>query len=451
MRLTSVEKCGKTFHPAQHMAKPIPVTSPDPDGVYRFSTRDELHGIPEPEGAAPRVVWHRTVEGFGASIARKNSRTGKSLRQYIARFKDVDGKDQKKAIGKFEEIQFNDAMREAMDLRGVAKHERKTGIKPLPTLKKALDYYITDRHERLADDTVEHYRAKWNYLAAWHDENVITLGMDFWADRYRDISLENGRATAQAVLRIAHSVYKDLVRDGRLAINPVAQVASKQQIYAKGQPKREFIRRQDLPKFWAWIETRAHVTVRDWCRVAMLTGLRDSVISSLRWENVDIENRLLRVPAEERGNKAKRLVWVPISNMLYELVIAPRYAAGETRRSPWVLPSMRKADQPLTDIRGTMATLFAETGINVSPHRMRRTFATIAKAATGDTLLVSRMLTHSSKSARDDDAPAVTAGYVFSESEDLREGFEKQAALLKEYVKPSSKLTAEPAPAVIQY
>lgn len=431
------------------MSKRTSVTQPDADGVYRFATRDELCGIPAPEGAAPREVWHRTVKGFGARIARPDARTGIQLRQYLARFKDKAGKDKKKAIGSFEEVSFDEAMREALDLRGVARHERKTGERPLPTLRKALEHYIADRNERLATDTLEHYKKKWEYLAPWHDENVLILGQDFWADRYRELSLERGKATAQAVLRIAHSVYKDLVRDGRISVNPVAQVAAKQQIYAKGSPKREIIRRQDLPVFWAWLETRAHVTVRDWCRVALLTGLRDSVISALRWENVDMQNRLLLVPAEERGNKAKRLVWVPISSKLYELVLQPRWLAGEPKRSPWVLPSTKKADAPLQDIRGTLAALEAETKIVASPHRMRRTFATVAKAATGDTLLVSRMLTHSSKSSRDDDAPAVTAGYVFSETEDLRRGFEQQAALLMQYIRPGPE--PEPEAVVVSY
>jgi integrase len=89
----------------------------------------------------------------------------------------------------------------------------------------------------------------------------------------------------------------------------------------------------------------------------------------------------------------------------------------------WIIPSTRYADQPMRSIRGSLDAMKTATGCHVSPHDLRRTYATIALAALGDMTMVRRLLTHdlSASHAR----MATTAGYVITSELDYRRMVEK--------------------------
>lgn len=398
------------------------------EAVNKFSNKRELYAIPAPTDKPSLEVWHTTQPGFGARIMRESKRTGLVKRTYIARFKDAEGKDHKPPLGEFHEIDYNEALKLAIDIRENARYEKKTGKKALPTLKAALDIYISDRDDKLSDATISDYRKRWAYLKEHWDMNVVQCNSDWWLERYRELK-EIGRPTADGVLRTAHAVFQSLMDDELIAVNPVRRVAAKREIFAHGEPRQTMVKAADLPKMWNWLELRAHTAVRDLVRVMLFTGLRDSVVGSLKWEQLDIKDRLLHVPAEARGNKAKKLVWIPVSDWLFENVLLPRYEA-RNKDNPWIIPSTKKPGAPLGDIRGSMTTLLAETGVYVHPHALRRTFGTLARQATGSEILMSRMLTHTTKGRGNSEAPAVTAGYLVTEREAMRRNYNDTATLI---------------------
>ena len=392
----------------------------------QFTSKRSLYALAAPVDRAHIEVWHASTLGFGARIMRANSRSGEVRRVYLARFKNEKGKDEKRVLGTFDDITYDDAMKTVVELRALKKHERKTGEVPLPTLGAALDEYVAERNDKISDATVEDYRKRWGYLSEHHDRNVLICNSDWWSARHTEL-LKIGRPTADGVLRVAHAIYESLLDDGRMNLNPVRRVASKREIYAHGSPRQTILQRKGLPRFWGWIQTRPHVGIRDFTLICLFTGLRDAVVANLRWEQVDLDNRLLLVPAEVRGNKAKQNTYVPMADWLYENVFLPRHKS-RLPNNPWVIPSHKKVGAPLRDIKGSMKTLKAETGgIHVNPHTLRRTFATIAAQATGSALLVSRMLTHSNKARGFENVPAVTAGYLITSVEDLRSAFNTTA------------------------
>jgi integrase len=148
---------------------------------------------------------------------------------------------------------------------------------------------------------------------------------------------------------------------------------------------------------------------------------------------VNIDTRTYTIPAEERGNKSKTRVEVPICAELWARVFEPRLACRESIEA-WVIPSAKHPGQPARSTRSAMEGLRAATGVKVSPHICRRTFASLAQQATRDPLLVARMLTHSVNARdRDSRAPLVTAGYIHYEEDALRRALDATAALLLKY------------------
>lgn len=408
--------------------------------MKKFSTRKELHSVPAPTDRPFIEIWHETTKGFGARIMKAAARDGEERRVYLARFSD-DGKDKKQVLGTFEELSYDDALRKALDLRSNVKYEKATGKKALPTLGRALEEYLEDREDKMRAASAEDYKKKWAYLAPHQDDNVLLLDSDFWLNKHAELR-KVGRPTADAVLRLAHAVYQSLVDDERLTSNPVRRVAAKKEIFAASQPRQSVIARADMPKLWAWIHARAHSGVKDLVLLTLFTGLRDAVVGSLRWDQVDFDGRLLHVPAETRGNKAGVRVWVPVCDWLYENVLLPRHQA-RLPNNPWVIPSHKKAGKALSEYRGTCDTMRDEINVYIHPHMLRKTFATIALQAVGSDLIVSRMLTHSVKSKGKSDSAAATGGYLVQDDELLREAFNKTSTRILEYAGVSSPPLAD--------
>jgi integrase len=407
-----------------------------------FSTKSELFSIVCPADKPSIDVWHSTELGFGARIMRENKRSGQTRRSYICRYKNEQGKDQKEVLGLFNFIDYSDAQDQVRAKRTGRMSKEK--IKLVPTLREALARYLSDKADSLSDATVKDYHSKWNLLdgdamtrasgkTLFSDSSRLSeLNSEWWLAKYKAVRLRNGPASAIGLYRTARAVYEHFIALEYVGSNPLLLIKATVKI-RKQTPSKVIIPANELPKLWAWLNLQAQPATRDFLLVAMLAGLRASVIGGLRWDQVSIERRAYIVAAEERGNKAKLQVEVPIPDALWDRVFAPRLAARRNGQN-WVISSGKLAGKPATSVRSALEGLKADTGIECSPQILRRTFASLAQMATSDALLVSRMLTHSNRSSSVN-VPAVTAGYISYESADLRIAFNKTAAFILERCK----------------
>lgn len=392
-----------------------------------FKSKKEALTLSPPEVRNMEEHWHVTQKGFGIRVMRTSKRTGKATRSYLARYKDEKGKDIKQVLGGADELDYDDAMAQAWNACQKAKVTRRDGVAPLPKLGDALEEYIARRPD-LSPVTVIDYRKYWGYLETWHSKSTAILGDQFWVERHAELLRDSGKATADGMLRVAHMLYNKFVAMRRMPHNPVAFAAAENKIYARGRPSRPVVARADLPKVWEWVRDNANPSARDVIYITMMTGLRKSVVGSLKWEQVDMERRMLYVPAEVKGNKAKSFVWIPAPDWLFENVLARRLRT-RVGNSPWVVPSWKFKGKPACDYGATTKSLFSEINVAVGPHILRRTFATIARQAVSSETLVAELLTHSQGNRGKSDVTAVTAGYFVSGEDERRDAFNAVAAL----------------------
>ncbi len=111
--------------------------------------------------------------------------------------------------------------------------------------------------------------------------------------------------------------------------------------------------------------------VRLFVEIGLATGARRRAIEELRWEQVDLENKLIRFNPEGRVQTAKRRPTVPISNALLEWL---QWAKAESK-TPFVLGDSSGIIRPFN-----AAVQRAELK-NVVPHTLRHTWATWAAQA----------------------------------------------------------------------
>ncbi len=371
-------------------------------------------------------------------VMRRNTRTGKIRRSYIARYKEVgkDGivADKKPTLGPVsgpDAVKFDDAKARAYELYQSSVAKRKAGAEAVRTLKAAYDDYLTVRKANIAPDTVSGYDARIGLVKDWFDLPLTEITDEMLSERYLKIYATKQR-TAKMWAAVMHAIFAREFKARRLKYNAVALLADEQKIYAKSENREPtFIREHQMPVFWQSIHTRLHPCARDYLLVMLFTGFRESIAGSLSWENYDFKTRTYRVQAQARGNKKKKTFYFPIPAYVAESVFERRAAEQRMKYDGnlgnWVIESYKRRGKSYKDARGSFRAILNDTGIDLSDHDLRDTFATIARRVTGDTLLVSRLLTHNLQAA-DYDKLSTTTDYIGVEDDEFRAAIEKVAA-----------------------
>lgn len=121
-------------------------------------------------------------------------------------------------------------------------------------------------------------------------------------------------------------------------------------------------------------------------RLLLLTGARKNEILKARWENVNLEQRLLTVPLSKSG-KPRHIV---LSNTAIAVIKTIPQKAG----IPWLFPGHAK-DKPLSDLYFFWNKLRAELSLkDVRIHDLRHTFASFLVNAGHSLYEVQKMLGH---------------------------------------------------------
>jgi integrase len=144
------------------------------------------------------------------------------------------------------------------------------------------------------------------------------------------------------------------------------------------------------------------------------TGMRRGEAAALRWADVDLVQKIIRVPAET--TKAKRRLEFPMSTFVYDLLVARR-AIGSV--GDFIFPGPG-ATKHITSALNALAIVDEETDIRVSAHDLRRTFASVAESVDISWLVMKALLNHATGND-------VTSGYVQMSIERLREPVQRVA------------------------
>ncbi len=156
---------------------------------------------------------------------------------------------------------------------------------------------------------------------------------------------------------------------------------------------------------------------RDFLLVALFTGMRRGEIAGLRWDNIDLTGKTLRVPRTKNGDP----LVLPLSAFLAELFAGRREALGP---SEWVFPGKGRTGH-LAETKSFTRRVCTASGVRFTLHDLRRTFITIAESLDIPAYALKRLLNHRA----DGD---VTGGYIVMDVERLRGPVERIAARIRE-------------------
>jgi integrase len=290
------------------------------------------------------------------------------------------------------------------------------------TLRAAFAEFLAAR-PKLRQKSKADYIVSMRFFDNWMDRPMREITREMVQARHRQIAADvaersagkrNGASSANGAMRTLRALWNYAADDGGydLLANPVK--LRKQWFH---EPRREsYIKPQDLAKFYAAVEALPNAVARDFLVMALFTGMRRGELSSLRWEDVDLEHRTLRVrAARTKGGKTLAL---PLCDVVYDLLRARR-ALGDTG---FVFPSTGKTGH-LAEPKFPLALVGKACGIAATCHDLRRTFVTVAEACGVDQYALKALVGHSFGD--------VTGGYVQMTPERLREPLQKVTDRLK--------------------
>ena len=211
-----------------------------------------------------------------------------------------------------------------------------------------------------------------------------------------DLSRTQSVATARHALGVLRRVFDYAVRDGAIQRNPAAGIRLSK---VQGNDPRPLTH----DELWRLAGKVDEARDRLLVLVAGYCGLRWGELAALRWSDVDLRSRTLRV-VRAYSEEAPRGELSPVKNHQARTVPVPEIVSGELaayeglqHRGGLVFPSA--SGTPLRNRnwrRDVFDSAVEALGLNITPHNLRDTAASLAIQAGASVVAVARLLGHES-------------------------------------------------------
>lgn len=362
---------------------------------------------PNPETGKQAFIWDSTLAGFGVRIT-----TGSKSYVFQSR---ANGKTRRVTIGRFPDWTTETARKQARKLAVdmdtgtdpnlVKRQTKQKGI----TLAQALTDYLASNNN-LKERTQKDYSDVINrYASDWLNHSLFEITPTMIEKKHQQVA-KRSPAQANLLMRYIRAIYRShagLAQINGLTVptTPTDILAVKKQ-WERVERKSSSVPSDRMQDYWDALTSleqdgKAAATV---FKLLLLTGLRINEAQKLSWADVDMNNRSFTI----KDTKNRKDHTLPMGDYLFNLI------SKLPRHGDQVLMTERGA---ITNLRYVQQAVLKQTGLWISPHDLRRTFASIA-AELLPAYLLKRLTNHAN-------GADVTLGYVIKSVADLREPMQK--------------------------
>jgi integrase len=366
-----------------------------------------------PDGSATQTFYRdSTLLGFGVRVG-----SGGTKSFFVE--KRVNNRVKRISIGRYGQITPAQAKNKAQEMLG----EIVLGTNPKPkkndtaesiTLSMAFEDYLITR-KNLKAGTIKNYReCVSGDLSRWLNKRLLDITKDMVQDLHQNIGkraparANNTMRVLRAIFNHAIAKYEDSSGKAVLLMNPVDRLSQNRAWY-RIEKRRTVLKASDLKVFFEATESLSNEVSRDYFRFLLFTGLRKMEAATLEWSQVDFKQKTIEI----NNTKNSEPHTLPLTDYLYELLKFRKSYSN----SNWVFPSPVYEDH-IKEPRGSVKTISERLGAPFKLHDLRRTFITIAESLDIPAYALKQLLNHK-------DSNDVTAGYIISDVERIREPMEK--------------------------
>lgn len=329
-----------------------------------------------------------------------------------------EGKLFRVTIGKTNEITPVEARKKAQsilaDISNGVFEKKKDALTGEMTVEQAFNLYLKQRKlKQLSINTYNHCLD--TFLSDWKLKPIFEITKKEVFDRFIKLT-EYSPTQANLTLKMFGSIWRfaqvhcSSDENPILKHNPVDVIPAKRG-WNKAKVRTRHLDESNIHTYYNAVlnyfterslyDDASKNAVRDLVLFIMYTGCRRNEAQTLKWENVDMGKGLFVFKDPKNGDDHL----LPMGDHLFE-IIKQRY---ELKCNEYVFPGskMTSGAKHISGAQGMLRTIGDQTGIEISLHDLRRTFATICNNLDYGPYTIKRLLNHRS-GARND----VTGGYV---------------------------------------
>jgi integrase len=310
----------------------------------------------------------QSTKTFYVKVDVRDHATGK--------FKSVKGK-----VGRYGEITPEQARSKAPDIMQRLRAGLPVDEVKQPTLRELYHQYVNDKN--LKSNTATAYKIYFENAGgakfpAWMDIPVKVLmemlTPDVVVRRYQEVLSNSGKGAASNAFKMLQAIfnYGMVLYPQYITINPV-RVITAAELWPEIKARTTCIEPDQFKHFHDALLTFP-VIHRDCYLFALYQGLRPDEAHSLRWEDVSLDKQLFDLTWKDSETKHRGVL--PLSRQSMEILNRRKDASQE--EDIFVFPSESgRSKSGHVILRADK--LRATTGLDVTPHSLRRSFVTVGE------------------------------------------------------------------------
>lgn len=232
------------------------------------------------------------------------------------------------------------------------------------TLQQCFDLWMEHKakpHKRTWERDQSRYDS---YLKPMAKQKLSGISAVAVATLHNKIHVESGPYAANDTLAFLSSLYRYAERFDYSGRNPCRNIDR----FAE-QDRERYLQPEEFPRWHAAVLALSVPESRDFFLLALWTGVRRESVLAMRWDQIDLEAKIWRLPREQ--NKGKQDLIIYLSDEAVAILEQRRAHV----KSDWVLPSRNGSKSGhYADPKAAWAQVLKTSGIkDLRIHDLRRT------------------------------------------------------------------------------
>lgn len=388
--------------------------------------------------------------GSGQKIYRDSELTGFALRvtvsvkSFIVERK-INNKSRRVKIGTYPEITVAQARSEALRLISemvLGKLDPKLTLVDKEVQAISLDDVFSDycRAKKLRPNTVRGYETSLKIaFSDWRTLPMVDISRDMVLKRHQELSRHSERQAnnhsrfLNALFNFAMVRYEFNDKRRVFTENP-GRIINESSAWNRETRRKSVIKAKDLPAWYKAVKSigglipnRNELYARVAFPLFLYTGFRRSELLSLTVERIDLDDRVIKVPAELAKNHQELIS--PMSDQVYTLVSDWLDLSGI--ESGPIFPAKAGKLGYCQNLDYPKKEVIKKSGVGFMLHDLRRTFAGIGESIGVPHVTLKKLLNHVTDSE-------VTEGYIIRDTDDLRKSMQNISNKIYELINSKS-------------
>jgi integrase len=314
---------------------------------------------------------------------------GRLLTFYL--YKWHNGRPLKYRIGRWPEITIDQARQESVKLLGrmasgedIAVERRQSRVEH--TFGALFEHWLEIHAKPRLRSWPEELRRFNQHFTQWKQRRLSSISRAEVQALHLKLGRECGHVTANRALSLIKKLFNKADSIGYSGDNQGVKVKPFDE-----QSRDRFLQPDEMPRFLAALQQEPQL-FQDFFLIALLTGARRRNVEAMRWEDVQLEAAVWRIPQTKSGEP----VLIHLPEKAVEIL---RRRHIENGRSEWVFPTRSKSGH-LVEPKEPWARILTHAGLeNLRIHDLRRTLGSWQAIAGTSLPIIGKSLGHKSLTA----------------------------------------------------